>query len=76
MAHDILELLTARRNALAETAASTYVNQQEINSIWQMEEEIRRGRDAEKDAAAYFEFTQNNKWSWQGFSKFRTEQTQ
>lgn len=70
---DNLQLLGVRRNALADTDALLYVNQKEVNCIYFMEQEIERGRAAEKRAAAYLEFIETNEWSYVAFSNYCME---
>lgn len=71
--NDVLPMLAERRNELAATDESLYVNQKEVNAIHFLEQEIENGRAAEKRAAAYFEFIENNEWSYVGFSNYCTE---
>lgn len=66
--NDVLPMLAERRNELAATDESLYVNQKEVNAIHFLEQEIENGR-----AAAYFEFIENNEWSYVGFSNYCTE---
>jgi hypothetical protein len=73
---DILELLAARRNELAATDTLTYINQKEINTVFHLEQEIERGRTAEKEAAHYFEFMQTHKWDWRDFRDFTNAKTE
>lgn len=68
---DILEQLAERRNKLGATESSTYVNQQELNSIGFMEQAIENGRTAERDAASYIEFMKTNAWDWRAFHDFK-----
>ena len=71
---DALDLLRVRRNHLARTDADCYVNQKEVNTVWMMEEEIKRGREAERRAADYFDFLKTLKegeyWDWVTFVDF------
>lgn len=71
---DVRENLRTRRNHLARTDADCYINQKEVNTIWMMEEEIRRGREAERRAADYFDYLKTLKegeyWSWADFTTF------
>ena len=70
---DVLTLLGERRDVLAATDASLYINQKEVNAVHFLEQEIEQGRAAEKRAAAYFEFIENNEWSYVGFSNYCME---
>ena len=72
MAHpDVLDTLRQRREALGKTEASIYVHQKEINTIWQMEQEIKLGREAERRAGNYFAYLETleegKNWSWAEF---------
>lgn len=78
MSTDILDTLRYRRETLSKTEASVYVHQKEINTIWMMEQEIKRGREAERRAADYFAYLETleegKNWTWAEFTDYHNLQ--
>lgn len=59
---DVLALLRARREALSREPNGCYLNQHEMQELWDREQEIERGQEAMRRAAFYFEHIKENRF--------------
>lgn len=57
---ELIEKIAARREPLSRSTADTYIHSHELQELWNLEDQITRGLEAQRRAVCYLEWIKTN----------------
>lgn len=66
----LLKKIADRREPLARSSSDAYINAHELQELWDLEDAIKRGLEAQRRAAAYLEWRKTNSFDRREFADY------
>jgi len=72
----ILKKIAERRELRSRSSADCYIHSHELQELWDLEDQIKRGLEAQRRAACYLEWIKTNSFDRVAFPDFFYAQEQ